>query len=147
MTTSSAFLIECITIENSTYDPLIQDKGVGPGEPNYDSIKSRFFRGTDSRKYKWIWQLAKLYVEKLKAALDMFPRYPSKREDSTVIKRIGGIIFTLRNNVDGVLRLDQSPIHTKFASMWGEDNESGVPKMSDIARLLDSLRVTNTKTN
>ena len=52
-----------------------------------------------------------------------------------MIKRIGGIIFTLRNNVDGVFRLDQAPIHTKFASMWGEDNESGRPTMSNKARI------------
>ena len=133
---ASAFLIECITIENpSTFHILLQDKGVGLGEPEYDSIKSKFFKGADNRKYKGIWQLVNLYVEKLKVSLDRFPRYPTKREDSAVIKRICAIIFTLRNQVDGKFCLHQSPIHTKLASMYGEDNESGEPTMSDKARI------------
>ena len=136
MTTPSAsFLIECITIETGTYEALLQDKGVGSGETEYDSMKSRFFKAADNRKYKGVWQLAKLFVEKLKSSVDRFPRYPSKREDSAIIKRIAGIIFTLRNQVDGVYCLDQAPLHTRFASLWGEDNESGGPTMSDKARI------------
>ena len=78
MTTPSAFFL----IETSTYEALLQDKGVGSGEPNYDSMKSRFFKAADNRKYKGVWQLAKLFVEKLKSSVDRFPRYPSKREES-----------------------------------------------------------------
>jgi hypothetical protein len=104
-------------------------------------MKSRFFKVLDNRKYKGVWQLAKLYVEKLKSSLDRFPRYRSKREDSAVVRRIGDIIFTLRNHVDGVYCLDQAPIHTRFASMWGGDNESGGPtdeRQSQIFGLITS---------
>ena len=52
-----------------------------------------------------------------------------------MVKRIGNIIFELRDHDGGVFVLDQGPIHTKFASMWGADNESGGPTMSDKARI------------
>ena len=45
------------------------------------------------------------------------------------------MIFELRNNVDGEFILSQEVLQTKFLSIWGRDNESGGPTMSDKARL------------
>ena len=128
-------MIDCITIENATFTALLQDKGVGPDEPTYDSMKTKIFKWPDGRRYRDIWKLSKLYVEKLKTSRERFPRYPTHRDDSAVVKRIGNIIFELRDHDGGVFVLDQGPIHTKFASMWGADNESGGPTMSDKARI------------
>ena len=135
MALSSTFMIECITIENATFTSLLQDKGVGPDESTYESMKTKIFKGPDGRRYRDIWKLSKLYVEKIKASRERFPRYPTHRDDSAVVKRIGNIIFELRDNDAGVFVLEQGPIHTKFASMWGADNESGGPTMSDKARI------------
>lgn len=92
---ASAFLIECITLEYpTTFHILVQDKGVvGLGEPEYDSMKSKFFKSADNRKYKGIWQLAKLYVDKLKVSLDRFPRYFTLK--NAMILRLSKILVSL----------------------------------------------------
>ena len=67
MTTPSAsFMIECITIESSTYDALLQDKGLGSGELHYDSMESRFFKAPDNRKYKGVLAVGKVLCRKIK---------------------------------------------------------------------------------
>jgi hypothetical protein len=67
MALSSTFMIECITIENATFTSLLQDKGVGPDESTYESMKTKIFKGPDGRRYRDIWKLSKLYVEKIKS--------------------------------------------------------------------------------
>ena len=71
----------------------------------------------------------------MKASRDRFPRYPTHRDDSAVVKRIGSIVFELRDNDSGVYVLEQGPVHTEFASMRGVYNESSGPTMSDKARI------------
>ena len=64
MSLSSTFMIDCITIDNATFSSLLQDKGVGPDEPTYKSLKTKVFKGPDGTRYRDIWKLSKLYVEK-----------------------------------------------------------------------------------
>ena len=133
---ASLVLIDCIKIDNEIFNQLIQDKGVGPEDEQFDKIKSKVFKkAPDKRKYKDLWKLSKTFVDKMKLNKDRFQRYPCNSDDAAVIRKINGIIFSLRDNREGVFILHQSSVHTKLASMWGEDNEADGPTMSDKARI------------
>ena len=81
---------------------LIQDKGVGPEDEQFDKIKSKVFKAPDKRKYKDLWKLSKTFVDKMKLNKERFQRYPSNSDDAAVIRKINGIIFSLRDNREGV---------------------------------------------
>ena len=78
-------------------------------------------------------------MEFLTKSKHRLPRYPSHRTDSSLVKQISGMIFELRNINDNKFVLKQESLHTKFASLWGIDNESGGPTMSDKARIFGIL--------
>jgi len=138
-----SFVIDCVSINESIVDGLIQDTGVGSNDEEYDKLKTRIFKAPDERKYKDLWRLAKMYVELLKKSKERFPRYPSQRTDSSTTKQISAFIFDLRVFVDNKFVLNEEPLHTKFTSLWGEDNESGGPTLSDKARIFGILTSEN----
>ena len=121
------FLIDCIKVDDDVFKSHLQDKGVAPNDPSYNNIKTRFYKSHDGYKFQDIWKLSKLYADKLKEAKDRFPRFPSNRDTCG--------IYQLRDHVEGRFTLSQESLHTKFAAMWGHDNESGGPTMSDKARV------------
>ena len=87
----------CVTIEESVVDHLVRDTGVGPNDDGYDTLKSKFFKRPDDKKYKDLWILEKKYVVLLKKSKVRFHRYPFNRTNASLVKQICGMIFELRN--------------------------------------------------
>ncbi|GFH49994.1 predicted protein [Chaetoceros tenuissimus] len=127
-------LIAAIQLTDDTWNAAVSDTGVLDA-----TIKSKVYKAADDRKFKNIWIAANELFTLMDQHRDRFERLPKPSSKTNIVKKIGDIIYTERQLVDGVYTLSQENLHFKLTNAWGRHNESSGVVLNDIARAFGIL--------
>jgi len=139
-TTSSFDLIPEITLSDAEYNRCLQDKGLDAS----DKSKRKVYKSPNGDRYKDIYAVSRLFIEKVSNNQDRFPRFPRGSHTSNLQQKVGDYIFQHRIlNDNGCYDLPQQNVHFYLSCNYGMDNETSGPTVSDKARVFGIIMLEN----
>ena len=87
---SDSDLIEEVRVEENLWQEGVNNVGLTPT----DNAKSKIFKGSDRRKYKFIWKVADDVWKKMDSNRNRFERLPKSSSKTLVVHKIGDMTLT-----------------------------------------------------
>jgi hypothetical protein len=129
-------IVSEIQLPDPIWDSAVSDTGIDSMEKD---VKTKVYKSPTNRKFKSIWIAANELYTRMDSNRNRFPRLPKASSKTSILKKIGDLIFTERQLTDSVYSLPQEKIHFKLKCAYGLENETTGVTMNDIARAFGIL--------